>query len=75
MSALLACMSVYHVHAWCPQKSDYVSVPRDCRFIWFYIAMWCWELQPGSLKEKQMILTAEPSPALEGYLNLRKTER
>lgn len=61
MGALTACMSVYHVCAWCPQKpvedirSLESGVTDNCKF-----PHECLESKLGPLKEQLVLLTNEP---------------
>ena len=61
MSVLLACMTVYHMHVWCPQESeDVIGSPEtgvaDCCKTPYR----CWELNLGLLQEQQVFLISEP---------------
>lgn len=61
MTVLPACISVYHMHAWCPQRSEEgirspgTGVPDNCE-----LPCGCWDLNLGSLEEKPVLLAAEP---------------
>jgi E3 ubiquitin-protein ligase NEDD4 len=55
-------MSVYHVHAWCPQKSEKAirspgTVVTDC----CELPCGCWKSNPGPVEEQPVLLTSEPS--------------
>jgi hypothetical protein len=58
----LACMSVYHICAWCPGKPEEgvrfsgTGVTDSCE-----LACGCWKLNSGFLGEQPMLLTTEPS--------------
>lgn len=61
IGVLPICMSVFHIHDWCPQRSQEsirspeTGVSGSCE-----PSCWCWVLDPG-LKELQVLLTSEPS--------------
>jgi hypothetical protein len=62
MGDLPACIPVYHVHAWCPQRpEDCISSPgteviRGCE-----LPSGCWDSNLDPLEEQQMFLTTEAS--------------
>ena len=59
---LPACMFVHHLHAWCvyrPERGNWIpgtGVLDDCETPCGY-----WELNPGSLEQQPVLLTAKPS--------------
>jgi hypothetical protein len=54
------CMSVYHVHAWCPRRPEEVIRFLAIRVINSHEPPCeCWELNLGSQEEWPMLLTAE----------------
>lgn len=61
MAVLCACMSVYHMHAWCLQRpeegveSGTGAVTDDCE-----PPRGCWGLNLDSLKKQLILVTAEP---------------
>lgn len=57
MSALLACMSLHHVHAWCPWESEgETGFPKalvaECK-----LPCGCWEESTGLLEEQPVLST------------------
>lgn len=62
MSVLLEWMHMYHMHAWCLQRTDKgigslePGITDGCE-----PRCGCWELNPSPLQEQHAILTAEPS--------------
>jgi hypothetical protein len=56
MGVLPACMSVYHVHAWCPQwLEEGIGSPGTRITDDFELLCGCWELNLGSLEEQQVL--------------------
>ena len=62
MGVLFACLSMYHVCAWClwwPEEgigSPGTGVTDSCE-----LPCGCWELNPGPLEEQSVLLTTGPS--------------
>ena len=72
MSVLPECEFMYHVWAWCPQRSEEgISTSRagamdGCELAWRY-----WELNPGPLEKQQGPITSELS--LQPMFNIFKS--
>jgi hypothetical protein len=61
MGALPACMSVHHMNAWCPKRSEEGDGSPRTRIKDGYKALrGCCELNLGLLEEKLVLLTTEP---------------
>lgn len=62
MNVLSACMSVHHVHIWCPRTSKEVikslrTGANDC----CEVLCGYWDPNPGPLEVKPVLLTTSPS--------------
>lgn len=67
--SLTACMSVYHVHIWCPRRSEEVirslgTGANDC----CELPCGYWAPNPGLLEVKPVLSTTNPSLQPQ-YLN------
>jgi hypothetical protein len=66
-------MSVYHAHAWCPERPEEgVEFPRIGVIAGCELPCGCWGLNPGPLEEQPVLLTAKPLFQSRVYLFLKK---
>lgn len=62
MGILSACISLYHVHAWCPWcPEEGIEFPQYWSYGWLQVAMWVLEIKLESSKAQPGLLTTEPS--------------
>ena len=71
MSTLLACMSVHHVCAWCPEKARRGQgrcIPWGWAYRQLWAATWVLGMRPSSHRPQQVPLATQqlPSPELSG---------
>lgn len=59
---LLPCMYMCQTHAWCLWKSEEgIGSPETGVTDGWEAPCGCWEMNTGTLKEQQVLLTVEPS--------------
>lgn len=61
MNAFPTSKSLYHVCAMPAEARRWSLIPWDLSYRLLWAATWCWEPNPGPLKENQVPLTNEPS--------------
>jgi hypothetical protein len=64
MSVLSACVSVHHMHAWCPQRPEEgIGSPGTGVTMWLLAAMLVLRTKPRHPEEQPMLFAAEPLPS------------
>lgn len=55
-----ACISVHHIHGWCPKRPEEGAAPPETEVYSCELPCRYWELNLGRLEEQQAPLTTEP---------------